>query len=193
MSAAGTCFCFAGIARVLKKLRRRHRHVCCRHLLMLCRHRASPKKLGAGIDVSAAGTCLCFAGIAFMWKNRAQAPHPVWGFKNLKERRCRGEGVANATAVRIEGSIVCQTCFQTGVGFSIYSRCSLQSGLALGSSRAKAITGTRQWKNQLQAHAIISNILGLSTGCDDHCTVVVVITDSPKCSLRNTHFLHILK
>ena len=116
MSAAGTCFCFAGIARVLKKLRRRHRHVCCRHLLMLCRHRASPKKWGAGIDMSAAGTCLCFAGIAFMWKNRAQAPHPVWGLKNLKERRCRGEGVANATAVRIEGSIVCQTCCQTGAG-----------------------------------------------------------------------------
>ena len=114
MSAAGICFRYAGIARVPKKLGRRHRHVCCRHLLMLCRHRACPKKCGAGIAMSAAGTCFCFAGIAFIWKNRAQAPYPVWGFKNLKERRCRGEAVANATAVRIEGSIVCKTSFQTG-------------------------------------------------------------------------------
>ena len=59
-----------------------------------------------------------------------------------------------------------------GGGVSIYSRCSLQSGLALGSSRAKAITGTRQWNNQLQAHAIISDILELSTGCDDHCILL---------------------
>ena len=114
MSAAGTCFCFAGIARVLEKLGRRHRHVSCRHLLMRCRHRACPKKCGAGIAMSAAGTCFCFAGIAFIWKIEAQAPHPVWGFKNLKEGRCRGEAVANATAVRIEGSIVCKTCLQTG-------------------------------------------------------------------------------
>ena len=85
MSAAGTCFCFAGIARVLKKLGRRHRHVCCRHLLLLCRHRACPKNCGAGIAMSAAGTCFCFAGVAFIWKNRAQAPHPVWGFKILKK------------------------------------------------------------------------------------------------------------
>ena len=48
-------------------------------------------------------------------KIKAQAPHPVWGFKNLKEGRCRGEAVANATAVRIEGSIVCKTCLQTGL------------------------------------------------------------------------------
>ena len=93
---------------------RRRRHVCCRHLLMLCRHCVCPKKCGAGIAMSAAGTCFCFAGIAFIWKNRAQAPYPVWGFKNLKEGRCRGEAVANATAVRIEGSIVCKTKFQTG-------------------------------------------------------------------------------
>ena len=89
--------------------------------------------------MSAAGTCLCFAGIALVPKNvaqaspcllqapafvlqasrsygkdEAQAPHPVWGFKNLKEGRCRGEAVASATAVRIEGSIVCETCLQTG-------------------------------------------------------------------------------
>ena len=89
MSAAGICLCFAGIALV-------------------------PKKWGAGIAMSAAGTCFCFAGIAFIWKNEAQAPHPVWGFKNLKEGRCRGEAVANATAVRIEGSIVCKTCLPTG-------------------------------------------------------------------------------
>ena len=88
-----------------QKLGRRHRHVCCRHLLLLCRHRACPKNCGAGIAMSAAGTCFCFAGIAFIWKNRAQAPHPVWGFKNLKEGRCWGEAVANASAVRIEGSI----------------------------------------------------------------------------------------
>ena len=131
MCVAGICSCFAGIALV-------------------------PKNWGAGIAMSAAGTCFCFAGIAFMWKNRAQAPHPVWGFKNLKERRCRGEGVANATAVRIEGSIVCQTCCQTGVGFSIYLRCSLQSGLALGSSRAKAISGARQWKNQLPMQLLVT-------------------------------------
>ena len=106
-------------------------------------------------------------------KNGTQAPHPVWGFKNLKEGRCRGEGVANATAVRIEGSIVCQTCFQTGVGFSIYSRCSLQSGLALGSSRTKAISGTRQWKNQLQARAIISTILGTFWDCPQIATTTV--------------------
>ena len=85
MSAAGTCFCFAGIARVLKKLGRRHRHVCCRHLLMLCRHRACPKKCGAGIAMSAAGTCFWFAGIALIWKNEAQAPHPVWGFEISKK------------------------------------------------------------------------------------------------------------
>ena len=73
MSAAGTCFCFAGTARLLNKLGRRHRHVRCRHLLMLCRHRVCPKKCGAGIAVSAAGTCFRFAGIAFIWKNGAQA------------------------------------------------------------------------------------------------------------------------
>ena len=151
------------MARVLKKLGRGHRLVCCRHLLLFCRHRAciekveaqaspcllqasaydlqasrfSPKKWGAGIDMSAAGTCLCFAGIAFMWKNRAQAPHPVWGFKSLKERRCRGEGVANATAVRIEGSIVCQTCCQTGVGFQFIRvvPCSLAWLLAAAAPR----------------------------------------------------------
>ena len=114
VSAAGACFCFAGIARVLKQLGRRRRHVCCRHLLMLCRHRVCPKKCGAGIAMSAAGTCFCVAGIAIIWKNGAQAPHPIWGFKYLKEGRCRGEVVANATAVRIEGSIVCKTDFQTG-------------------------------------------------------------------------------
>ena len=114
MSAAGICFRYAGIARVPKKLGRRHRHVCCRHLLMLCRHRACPKKCGAGIAMSAAGTCFCVAGITFIWKNTAQAPHPVWGFKNLKEGRCWGEAVANASAVRIEGSIVCKTWLQTG-------------------------------------------------------------------------------
>ena len=168
--------------------------------------------------MSAAGICLCFAGIALVPKTVAQASPcllqapafvlqasrshgkikrrhlTTFGvLKNLKEGRCRGEGVANATAVRIEGSIVCQTCFQTGVGFSIYSRCSLQSGLALGSCRAKAMSGARHWKNQLQAHAIINNILELSTGCDDHCTVVVVITDSPKRNLINTHFFQILE
>ena len=84
--------------------------------------------------------------------------------------------------------------FPNGGGvFNLFALFPLQSGLALGSSRAKAISGTRQWKNQLQAHAIISNnILGLSTGCDDHCTVVVLIAGSPKRYLINTHFLHIL-
>ena len=104
MSAAGTCFCFAGTARPLNKLGRRHRHVRCRHLLMLCSHRVCPKKCGAGIAVSAAGTSFRFAGIAFIWKNGAQA------FQ--KEGRCRGEAVDKATAVRIEGSIVCQPEFQ---------------------------------------------------------------------------------
>ena len=115
MIAAGTCFCSAGAANVLEKLGRRHRRVCCRHLLVLCRLRACPNKCGSGFTISAPGTCFWFAGVAHIWKNGAQAPHPVWGFKNLKERRCRGEAVANATAVRIEGSIVCKTKFQTGL------------------------------------------------------------------------------
>ena len=87
----------------------------------------------------AAGICSCFAGIAPVPKNVAQASPcllqapafvlqasrsygkigrrhltPFGVLKKLKEGRCRGEAVANATAVRIEGSIVCKTCFQTG-------------------------------------------------------------------------------
>ena len=140
MSAAGICLCFAGIAFVPQRMGRRLRHVGCRLLLLFCRYRARTEKIGAGIAMSAAGICFCFAGIAFVpkkcgagiamsaegtcfcfagitliWKNGAQAPHPVWVFKNLKEGRCRGKAVANATAERIEGSIVCKTKFQTGL------------------------------------------------------------------------------
>ena len=73
----------------------------------LCRHRICLGKLDCRHrHVS--------AGIAFAEENGLQAPHPVWGFKYLEGGRCRGEAVANATAVRIEGSIVCKTGFQTG-------------------------------------------------------------------------------
>ena len=89
MSAAGICLCFAGIALVPKNVAQ-----------------ASPCLLQAPAFVLQASRSY--------GKNEAQAPHPVWGFKNLKEGRCRGEAVAKATAVRIEGSIVCKTSFQTG-------------------------------------------------------------------------------
>ena len=121
------------------KMGRRHRHVCCRHLLSLCRHRARTEKIGAQASpclLQASAYALQASRLSQkMWRrhrhvccrhlllfcrhrvhmeNRAQAPYPVWGFKNLKDGRCRGEAVANATAVRIEGSIVCKTSFQTG-------------------------------------------------------------------------------
>ena len=47
MFAAGIHLNFATIALIPKKLGRKHRHVCCRHLLLFCRHRARIEKIGA--------------------------------------------------------------------------------------------------------------------------------------------------
>ena len=42
------------------------------------------EKWSAGIRMPAAGIAMPAAGIAIAYKNGAQAPHPVWDFKNLK-------------------------------------------------------------------------------------------------------------
>ena len=52
---------------------------------------------------------------------------------------------------------------------------SLQSGLALGSSRAQTIGGMGQWRNHSQAHAIIITILGRFLDCPQIATTTVYI------------------
>ena len=121
MSAAGICLQFGGMALVREKLERRHHHVCCRHLLMFCRHRVYKEKSGRRHRHFCCRHLLKLCRRGIYKQKWCAGPHSLWGLKKLKGKRYRGEGPSDKTAAYIN-SIVYETFSQTA-GLQTYEFC----------------------------------------------------------------------